>query len=57
VIAGERDDQFADAVALNAALRLYAREDAPDLETGLETARETIASGDAAAVLDELQSF
>jgi len=57
VLAGERDDQFADAVALNAALRLYAREDAPDLETGLETARETIASGDAAAVLDELQSF
>ncbi|MFB6084597.1 MAG: anthranilate phosphoribosyltransferase [Halorientalis sp.] len=57
VLAGERDDQFADAVAVNAALRMYAREDVADLETGLETARETIESGDAAAVLDDLRAF
>jgi anthranilate phosphoribosyltransferase len=57
VLAGERDDQFADAVALNAALRLYAREDADSLDEGLETARDTIESGDAAAVLEDLQAF
>jgi len=57
VLAGERDDQFADAVALNAALRLYAREDADSLDEGLEIARDTIESGDAAAVLDDLQAF
>jgi anthranilate phosphoribosyltransferase len=57
VLAGERDDQFADAVALNAALRMYAREDVETLDEGLEVARETIASGDAAAVLEELQAF
>jgi anthranilate phosphoribosyltransferase len=57
VLAGEREDQFADAVALNAALRMYAREDVETLDEGLEVARETIASGDAAAVLEELQAF
>jgi anthranilate phosphoribosyltransferase len=57
VLAGERDDQFADAVALNAALRMYAREDVEALDAGLDRAREVIASGDAAAVLDELRSF
>jgi len=57
VLAGERDDQFADAVALNAALRMYAREDVGTLDEGLELARETVASGDAAAVLDDLRSF
>ncbi|WP_246983725.1 anthranilate phosphoribosyltransferase [Halorientalis marina] len=57
VLAGERDDQFADAVALNAALRMYAREDVDTLDEGLELARETVASGDAAATLDALQSF
>ena len=57
VLAGERDDQFADAVALNAAFRIYAREDVDDLETGLEKAREVIADGSAEAVLEELQSF
>ncbi len=36
VLAGEREDGFADAVALNAALRIYAREDADvsDARTG-----------------------
>jgi anthranilate phosphoribosyltransferase len=57
VLAGERDDQFADAVALNAALRMYAREDVDTLDEGLELARETVANGDAAATLDALQSF
>jgi anthranilate phosphoribosyltransferase len=57
VVAGERDDQFADAVALNAAFRLYAREDCETLEEGLETARGAIADGSAAAVLDELRAF
>ncbi|SEO43680.1 anthranilate phosphoribosyltransferase [Halorientalis persicus] len=57
VLAGDRDDQFADAVAVNAALRMYAREDVDDLEEGLEIARETIESGDAADVLDDLRAF
>jgi anthranilate phosphoribosyltransferase len=57
VLAGERIDQFADAIALNAAFRIYAREDAEDLEVGLEMAREAIASGDAEAVLEELRAF
>ncbi|WP_435359131.1 anthranilate phosphoribosyltransferase [Haloarchaeobius sp. DFWS5] len=57
VLAGERDDQFADAIALNAALRIYARDDVENLDAGLELARETIDSGDAAAVLDEMRAF
>ncbi|MFD1585797.1 anthranilate phosphoribosyltransferase [Halorientalis brevis] len=57
VLAGDRDDQFADAVAVNAALRMYAREDVDTLDDGLDVARETIESGDAEAVLDDLQSF
>ena len=57
VLAGDRDDQFADAVAVNAALRMYAREDVDSLEDGLDVARETIESGDAAAVLDDLRAF
>ncbi|MFC7142262.1 anthranilate phosphoribosyltransferase [Halosimplex aquaticum] len=57
VLAGERDDQFADAVALNAALRIYAREDADSLDEGLEMARDALDSGDAADVLDDLREF
>ncbi|WP_436929747.1 anthranilate phosphoribosyltransferase [Halosimplex halobium] len=57
VLAGDRDDQFADAVALNAALRIYAREDADSIDEGLETARDVLASGEAEAVLDDLQDF
>ncbi|MFB6164111.1 MAG: anthranilate phosphoribosyltransferase [Haloarculaceae archaeon] len=56
VLAGERDDAFADAVALNAALRMYAREDVPDLAAGLARARETIDGGAAAAALDALRA-
>jgi len=57
VLAGEREDGFADAVALNAALRIYAREDADSIQGGLEQAREAIADGSAAATLDELRTF
>jgi anthranilate phosphoribosyltransferase len=57
IVTGERDDQFTDAVALNAALRLYANEDAGDIDDGLEQARAVLEDGDAAAVLEELQAF
>ncbi|WP_123537212.1 anthranilate phosphoribosyltransferase [Halosimplex salinum] len=57
VLTGERDDQFADAVALNAALRIYAREDADSLDEGLEIAREVLDSGEAEATLEALQEF
>jgi anthranilate phosphoribosyltransferase len=57
VLAGERDDQFADAIALNAALRIYARQDVDSIEAGLDAARDAIADGSAAAVLDELRAF
>src|SRR6056297_1640418 len=57
VLAGDRDDQFADAVALNAAFRIYARGDVDSIEAGVTAAREAIADGSAAAVIDELQAF
>ena len=57
VLAGDRDDRFADAVALNAALRIYARDDVGSIEAGVTAARKAIADGSAAAVLNELQAF
>ena len=57
VVAGDRDDQFADAIALNAALRIYTREDVDSLDDGLAAAREAIDDGSAAAVLESLQAF
>ncbi|WP_435197093.1 anthranilate phosphoribosyltransferase [Natronomonas sp. EA1] len=57
VLTGERDDQFADAIALNAAFRIFAREDCADLDEGLEMAREAIENGEAAATLESLQAF
>ena len=57
VVAGDREDQFTDAVALNAALRIYAREDVDSLDAGLEAAREAIDDGSAAAVLEDLQAY
>ena len=57
VVTGDRTDQFADAVALNAAFRIYAREDCETLEEGLETARGAIEDGSAAAVLEGLRAF
>ena len=57
VLAGEREGAFADAIALNGALRIYARDDASDLDEGLEMARDAIAEGSATAVLEELRAF
>ena len=57
VLAGERDGPFADAVAVNAALRIYAREDVDSIEAGLETAREAIDDGSAHEVLESLREF
>jgi anthranilate phosphoribosyltransferase len=57
VVAGERDDQFADAVELNAAFRLYAGGQADTLDDGLQLASEAIADGSAAATLADLQAF
>ena len=57
VLAGERDDQFADAVALNAALRMYAREDADSIDDGLERARDVLAAGEASELLAALRSL
>ncbi|MFC7225947.1 anthranilate phosphoribosyltransferase [Salinirubellus salinus] len=57
VLAGERDGPFADAVALNAAVRIYAREDCADLDAGLEMARDAIADGSAHEVLEDLRAF
>ncbi|MBX0294928.1 anthranilate phosphoribosyltransferase [Haloarcula nitratireducens] len=57
VLTGERTDGFADAVALNAALRIYAREDADSIEDGLEQARGAIEDGSAAEALEALRDF
>jgi anthranilate phosphoribosyltransferase len=55
VLAGERDDQFADAVALNAAFRVYARGDAETLDAALAETREVLRDGKAAEVLDSVR--
>jgi anthranilate phosphoribosyltransferase len=57
VLAGERDGPFADAVAVNAALRIYAGEDADSIEEGLKTAREVIDDGSAHEVLEAMREF
>lgn len=57
VLAGDREDRFADAIALNGAFRIYAREDCESLDEGLTMARGAIADGSAEAVLDELREF
>ncbi len=57
VLAGEREDHFADAIALNGAFRMYARQDVDSLEAGLEQARAVIADGSAQAILEELQAY
>ncbi len=56
VLAGDRTDRFADAVAVNAAVRICAGGDAPDVESGLAAAREAIESGAAAAALEDLRT-
>lgn len=57
VLSGDREDHFADAIALNAAFRIYAREDVDDLDAGLEKARDAIEDGSAEAVLENLRAF
>ncbi|EMA47000.1 anthranilate phosphoribosyltransferase [Halococcus saccharolyticus] len=57
VLAGERDGAFADAIALNAAFRIYAREDCESLDDGLAMARDAIRDGSVEAVLDDLRAF
>ena len=57
VLSGEREDGFADAVALNAALRIYAGGGADSIEAGLAAAQATLADGGAREVLDDLQAF
>jgi anthranilate phosphoribosyltransferase len=57
VLAGERRDQFCDAVELNAALRMYAREDVDSIEEGLDQAGEAISSGMAEDLLADLRAF
>ncbi|QLG50178.1 anthranilate phosphoribosyltransferase [Natrinema halophilum] len=57
VLAGEREDHFTDAIALNGAFRMHARQDVDGLDEGLERAREVIADGSAQAVLKELRAF
>ena len=57
VLAGERTDAFADAIALNAAVRIYARGDVDDLEAGLAAARDAIDSGAAESVLEAMRAF
>jgi anthranilate phosphoribosyltransferase len=56
VLTGEREGRFADAIALNGAFRIYAREDCDTLDEGLSMAREVIDDGSAEAVLDELRA-
>ncbi|PSQ12694.1 anthranilate phosphoribosyltransferase, partial [Halobacteriales archaeon QS_7_69_60] len=57
VLEGDRKDEFADAVAVNAALRIYAAGDAADIRDGLESAREALESGAAAERLEALRAF
>ncbi len=57
VLAGDRDGPFADAVALNAAVRIYAGDGAADLDDGLAMARQIIDEGAAADRLAALRAF
>lgn len=57
VLADERDDAFAEATILNAALRLYADEAVADIEAGMKVARDAITDGSAAALLADLKEY
>ena len=57
VLAGEASEPVRDAALLNAAFRIYAREDAPSIDAALEEARESLAEGAAAAVLERARTF
>jgi len=55
VLAGERDDHFTDAVALNAAFRVYARGDAETLDTALTETRGVLRDGKPAEFLGSVK--
>ncbi|MFC7132665.1 MULTISPECIES: anthranilate phosphoribosyltransferase [Salinibaculum] len=57
VLTGERRDHFADAVALNAAVRIYAGGDADSIGDGLGLAQSAIAEGGAQDRLAALREF
>lgn len=57
VLAERRSDHFADAIALNAAVRLYAGSTVDTIEDGLALARGVIDDGEAADRLDQLRAF
>jgi anthranilate phosphoribosyltransferase len=56
VLEGTREDRFADAVAVNAALRIYAGGDVDDITAGLDIAHEAIESGAAEERLEALRN-
>lgn len=57
VLTGDRTDEFADAIALNGALRIYARGDADTIDEGLTMAREAIEDGRAGETLAAIKAF
>ncbi len=57
VLAGNRDGPVADAIAANAAVRIYADGDVETVAEGLERARDALASGEPAERLERLQAF
>jgi anthranilate phosphoribosyltransferase len=57
VLAGEERGPFADAVALNAALRMYAGEDVDSIDEGVDRAREVVTDGRAESLLADLCAF
>ncbi len=57
VLSGEADGDLADAVAFNAALRLYARDDVESIDDGVEQARDVLADGSAEDRLVALRQF
>ncbi len=57
VLTGDRTDAFTDAIALNAAFRIYARGDADTIDEGLALAREAIDDGRAEDTLEALKAF
>ncbi|WP_231184193.1 anthranilate phosphoribosyltransferase [Haladaptatus sp. DYF46] len=57
VLSGEADDDLADAVAFNAALRLYARGDVQSIDDGVERACDVLADGSAEDRLVALRQF
>lgn len=57
VVKGDRTDRFADAVAMNAAIRIYAHGTAESIDDGLELARTVLEEGAAADRLVRLKQF